>query len=383
MMRPHRFYVLALGFVCANAALAQQPDVRGIPRPAYVPGEPADSVIAKLDQWLVKMSIVDSASGVVAIMGGAPRQTYIRAFGLADRRSSTPNGLDTRFTLASMGKMFTAVSIAQLVDAGKLALTDTLGKFLPGYPNADARRVSIAQLLYHSSGFGTYWNDRYSERRSSLMTLSDYVPLFSSDSLQFTPGTRFGYSNAGYIMLGRIVEVVSGMSYYDYVKRNVFDKAGMRNTGYYDKTGTAPNAAVGYYREARDGSGPLRDNLDQRELRGSSAGGGYSTAADMVAFLGALMGDRLMSTKIRALFTAAKGDGPFGPNSYGYGFMMRNRGDTVLAIGHTGGFPGMTTQAFYYLRSKVSLVVLLNQSSPGGNAVMSEAARAAGLIGGQ
>jgi CubicO group peptidase (beta-lactamase class C family) len=291
-----------------------------------------------------------------------------------------PNGTRTRFTLASMGKMFTAVSIGQLVDAGKIALADTLGKFLPDFPNAGARKVTVAQLLYHSSGFGSYWNDRYTDRRASLMTLSDYVPLFSPEPLQFTPGSRFGYSNVGYIMLGRIVEVASGMSYYDYVKRNVFDKAGMQNTGYYDRTGTAPNAAIGYYHESRDGSGPWRDNLDQRELRGSSAGGGYSTAADMVAFLDALMHDRLITAETRELFTTQKGDGPFGPKSYGYGFMMRNRGDTVVAIGHTGGFPGMTNQAFYYVKSGVMLVVLLNESSPGGNAVMAEAARAAALI---
>ena len=93
------------------------------------------------------------------------------------------------------------------------------------------------------------------------------------------------------------------------------------------------------------------------------------------------MQDRLTSAKTRALFTTAKRDGPFGPNSYGYGFMMRNRGASVVAIGHTGGFPGMTTQAFYYLKSNVRLVVLLNQTSPGGNAVMGEAARAAERIG--
>ena len=376
-----RLYTCALGFLVAGAAVAQQPDIPGIGRPHYIAGEPADSIIAKFDRWLVKMSIADSASGVVTIAGGAPRQGYTRAVGLADRGKAIPNGSDTRFSLASMGKMFTAVSIAQLIDAGKVALTDTLGKFLPDFPNADARRVTVAQLLYHSSGFGTYWNDRYWQHRASLVTLSDYVPLFSSDPLQFTPGSRFGYSNVGYIMLGRIVEVVSGMSYYDYVKHNVFDRAGMRNTGYYDNTGSAPNAAIGYYHEARDGSGPLRDNLDQRELRGSSAGGGYSTGADMAAFLDALMHDRLMSAKTRELFTTAKGDGPFGPNSYGYGFMMRNRGDTVVAIGHTGGFPGMTTQAFYYMKSGVRLVVLLNQTSPGGNAVMGEAARAAERIG--
>jgi CubicO group peptidase (beta-lactamase class C family) len=376
-MRP---IIVGLIGVVAVQVSAQQPNVTGIARPTYTKGESLDSITAKLDRWLVKMSVADSFSGVVAVRKSGARNSYVRAAGMANRRTGEPNSTATRFTLASMGKMFAAVSIAQLIDQHKVALNDTVGKFLADFPNADVRRVTVAQLLNHTSGLGTYFGARYSSQRAALMTLADYVPLFAPDPLQFPPGTRFGYSNAGYLVLGRIVEVVSGMEYYDYVKRNIFDKVGMPNTGHYDRTGTTPNGAVGYYRPPNDPTAPMRENLDQRELRGSSAGGGYSTAADMEAFLDAVFHDRLMSAKTRELFTTAKGDGPFGPNSYGYGFMMRTRGDTVVAIGHTGGFPGMATQAFYYPKSGVTLVVLLNETSPGTNAVMAEAARAAAAI---
>ena len=375
-----RHVIVGLIGVIATQVAAQEPNVAAIPRPTHARGESIDSATAKLDRWLVMMSVADSFSGVVAISKAGSTKAYVGVGGMADVQRRVPNTTTTRFTLASMGKMFAAVSIAQLIDRNKVALSDTIGTFLPDFPNADVRRVTVAQLLTHTSGLGNYFNDRYWSTRATLTTLADYVPLFSPDPLRFTPGSRFGYSNAGYLMLGRIVEVASGMDYYDYVKRHIFDKAGMPNTGHYDKDGTTPNGAIGYYRPPNDPRGSMQTNLDQRELRGSSAGGGYSTAADMVAFLDAVFGDRLMSAKTRELFTTAKGDGPFGPNSYGYGFMMRTRGDTVVSVGHTGGFPGMATQAFYHPKSGVALVVLLNQTSPGSNAVMFEAARAAEAI---
>jgi len=297
---------------------------------------------------------------------------YSRAAGVADERTKAPITLDTRFTLASLGKMFTAVAIGQLLDQRKLALTDTVAKFLPDFPNRDARRVTIAQLLSHTSGLGSYCNERYEAQREGLFTLADYVPLFADEPLRFAPGERFGYSNSGYIVLGRIVETVSGLAFDDYLKRNIFDRAGMRNTGYYDRLGHTPNGAVGYSRGA---DGQLHDNLGTRELRGSSAGGGYSTAADLAAFVSALVENRLMRRETRELFTSAHSDGPFGPKSYGFGFMRRIRRDTLTAIGHTGGAPGMTAQAFYNDQG-YALVVLLNRSGQAVGPVMSEAARA-------
>jgi len=358
-----RLIALSLLFA-ATTASAQQPPV-ATPEEAF----------AQLDRRLASIAATDSFSGVVAVARDG-KILYSRATGIADERTKAPITLDTRFTLASLGKMFTAVAIGQLLDRGKLALTDTVAKFLPDFPNRDARRVTIEQLLAHTSGLGSYWNERYETQREGLYTLADYVPLFADEPLGFTPGARFGYSNAGYIVLGRIVETVSGMSFEDYLKRNVFEKAGMPNTGYYDRLGQTPNGAIGY---SRGEKGELRDNLGTRELRGSSAGGGYSTAGDLAAFLHALLENRLLSQRTRELFTSAHSDGPFGPKSYGYGFMRRIRRDTLTAIGHTGGAPGMTAQAFYNDRG-YALVVLLNRSGPAVGPVMSESAKVHELL---
>ena len=361
-----------------QAAVPAAPASGPTARPAYAESDRPAEVLARFDGWVKAMAAADSFSGAVAIaQEGKIVMSY--AFGIADERTRAPITADTRFTLASTGKMFTAIAIAQLMEQGKLKLTDTVGTHLRDYPNLDvASRVTIEQLLTHTSGLGSYWNDRYEARRAEMMTVADHIPLFAGDPLLFEPGARWEYSNAGYIVLGRIVEVASGMSYYDYVQRNIFDRAGMRNTGYYDRTGTTPNGAVGYFRRQADGA--LEDNLGQRELRGGAAGGGYSTAADMVAFLDALAKDQLVKRSTRELFTSGKVDGPFGPKHYGYGFIERARGDTVMAHGHTGGFPGMTTQAFHYPEGGWSLVVLLNRSGPAVGPIMGEASRAVGEL---
>ena len=358
--------------------LAQTATAQITARPVYAPDDSRAVILEKFGRFLDALVITDSLSGVVAIAQHG-KVVLSRVSGIADERTKVPIAMDTRFTLASLGKMFTAVAIAQLVEQGKVALSDTVGKFLPDYPNRDvARRVTVEHLLTHTSGLGTYWNDRYVGRRTSLVALADYVPIFGTDPLLFTPGERWEYSNAGYIVLGRIVEAVSGMSYFDYTKRHIFERARMPNTGYYDQTGETRNGAVGYFRASPDAA--LRDNLDQRELRGSSAGGGYSTAPDLVAFLDALFGNRLIEQETRERFTSGKVDGPFGVKRYGYGFILRPARDTVTGYGHTGGFSGMATQAFHYPGRGYSLVVLLNRSGPVTGPVMGEASRAVSAL---
>ena len=367
-------------FVLGARSVSAQPSAAApTARPVYGPEDTRADILKRMDGWLGAMAAADSFSGVVAVAQHG-KIIWSRAAGIADERTKAANTVATRFTLASMGKMFTATAIAQLVEQGKISPNDTVGKFLPDFPNRDvAQRVTIAQLLTHTSGLGSFWNDRYAARRASLLTLADYVPLFAGDPLLFTPGERWEYSNSGYIVLGLIIEAVSGMSYYDYVQRHIFDRAGMPNAGYYDRSGTVTNGAVGYTRG--DGAGsPLRDNLGERELRGSSAGGGYASAADMAAFLEALEKDRLVGARTRELFTAGKVDGPFGPKNYGYGFILRSRADTVVAVGHTGGFPGMTTQAFYYMKGGYALVVLLNRSGGVVGPVMGETSRAVAAL---
>ena len=152
--------------------------------------------------------------------------------GLADREASIPVSATTRFRMASLGKMFTAIAIFQLVDAGRLSLDDPLSRHLPDYPNQDvARAITLRQLLNHTSGTGNVFNDEFPKISASLKTHRDYWGAFASKPFEFDPGTKEGYSNYGYILLGSVIEEVSGQSYYDYVEQNIFRPTGMTSTG--------------------------------------------------------------------------------------------------------------------------------------------------------
>jgi D-alanyl-D-alanine carboxypeptidase len=245
-------------------------------------------------------------SGVVLIArDGEPLLELAR--GLADAERKRAIRGDSRFNLASGDKVFTKIAIAQLADAGRLSLTDTVGKFLPDYPNETIRRkATINHLLRHQSGLGSYWNDAFRSRRARLETLADVVPLFVGDALAFEPGAQMGYSNAGYILLGRIVEVVTGQSYYDYVRKNIFEPAGMHATQYLTIDEWPADKAVGYTLQdslggAPRGNGPRTVNSWSLAKRGSSAGGGYSSVHDILR-----LDNALRSGKIAGAATAAR-----------------------------------------------------------------------------
>ena len=201
---------------------------------------------AAIDSMVSMRIAADSFSGVVLLSG--PNGTiYQRAAGKANLTTGAPITPDTKFQIASTTKLFTQIAIRQLEQQGKLSLADTLGKFLPGYHNSVARsKVTIAQLLNHRSGIGSFWNARYMETHARVRSVADYVDLFQDDSLLFSPGTSEAYSNGGYVLLGAIIEKVSGQSYHDYLRDHVFKPAGMRETIAYDRNAPAANAAEGY-----------------------------------------------------------------------------------------------------------------------------------------
>ena len=146
-----------------------------------------------------------------ALIARNGRVVYTRAGGLADREHAVPNTLATRFRMASMGKVFTAVAVMQLVQAGKIDLNATVGAYLKDYPNADvARTVTIAELLTQTGGTGDFMSQQWADNIARLNTPADYVAMFGTKPPAFKPGSKFDYSNFGYVVLGRIVEVVSG-----------------------------------------------------------------------------------------------------------------------------------------------------------------------------
>ena len=208
--------------------------------------------------------------------------SYERAYGMADREAARPNDLETAFNLGSINKFFTAMAIRQLAAAGTLDLDSSLARAWPDYPNQDvAKRITIRQLLEHRSGVqGNIFGAPQGKTRHDVLTLNDYFPLFRDQPLQFEPGSRQQYSNAGYIVLGLLLERLSGESYYDYVRRHIFEPAGMTRTASWRADSLPPNTAIGYTNEGR--------NTELLPGRGSSAGGGYSTAHDLLRLLNAL-----------------------------------------------------------------------------------------------
>jgi CubicO group peptidase (beta-lactamase class C family) len=315
----------------------------------------------------------DRFSGVV-LVGRGQTVALREARGFADLERRTPVVSETRFNLGSMNKMFTAVAVAQLAQAGKLKFTDTIGVHLPDYPNKDAAaRVTIEQLLTHTSGMGNIFGAQYDARRDTLLRVADYLALFASEPLRFEPGARWEYSNGGYIVLGAIVERVSGESYDDYVRRHVFEPAGMGHTGSFPKTDPPPNTAVGLtrgggmQRRAPEPGvspvappGPRRSNLEHLPGRGSPAGGGYSTAEDLMRFSSALLENRLLSREYTDLVLAGKAPTPRG--KYGYGFSERLVGGRRV-VGHNGGFPGVNAE-LHILPDTGEVVVVLSNLDP-------------------
>jgi CubicO group peptidase (beta-lactamase class C family) len=337
---------------------------------AAPPGRAAadDSALAKeLNTYLDQASASDAFSGAVLVAkNGQP--IFKKAYGLANRTNNTPNNVDTKFDLGSMNKMFTAVAIAQLVERGKLSFTDTVGKLLPDYPNKQvAEKVTVHQLLTHTSGMGSYFNRKFQANQNNLKTVADYLPLFADEPLAFEPGSKWQYSNSGFVVLGLIIEKVSGQSYFDYVKDHIFKPAGMVNSDSYEKDKDVPNLAIGYMNMGENGapdpSAPRRPNTPMRALKGSPAGGGYSTVDDMLKFSVALQNHKLLSQKYTEIVTTGKVEmaGPSRKYAYGFGEEMSN-GRRI--VGHNGGGPGTSANFDMFTELGYTAVILGNYDPP-------------------
>jgi CubicO group peptidase (beta-lactamase class C family) len=174
--------------------------------------------LAALSARAEELAGADEFSGAVLVARNG-EVLFTRAYGLADRGRGIPNTLRTRFRIGSMNKMFTAVAILQLVEAGKVELTAPLGRYLTDYPNRyAATKVTIHHLLTHTGGTGDIFGPEYEAHRQELRTLGDYVELYGGRGLEFEPGSTWAYSNYGFILLAAVIQEVMGQSYYDYCK---------------------------------------------------------------------------------------------------------------------------------------------------------------------
>jgi len=244
-----------------------------------------DELVAAVKEYAQQVSRAEEFSGVILVVqNGTP--LFEQAYGYADREKKRLNGIDTKFNIGSISKSFTGLAVRQLIAEKKISPDDPIGKFLPDYPNKDAAaKVTVGHLLNMTSGIGDFFGDRYEATpKEKIRSLKDYLPLFADQPLEFEPGAGERYSNGGYVVLGLIIEKVSGEDYYTYVHEHVFKPAGMLDSASPEKDAAVPNRAVGY---VRDGSS-WKPNTGTLPGRGSSAGGGYSTARDLLKYTTAL-----------------------------------------------------------------------------------------------
>jgi D-alanyl-D-alanine carboxypeptidase len=253
-------------------------------------------LVRRLSTSVDSLAKTGEFSGVTVLArNSAP--VFERAYGLADRERGIVNNLQTAFNLGSINKAFTQIAILQLSAAGKLDLDSTLRAYWPDYPNkAVAQKITIRQLIRHTSGIGgDIFDAPTGGTRHDVRTLNDYLALFVNEPLQFEPGTTNAYSNAGYVVLGLLIERLSGQDYYTYVREHILEPAGMTHTGSYFVDSLPLNTAIGYTsgEENAPPGAALHPNTQELPGRGSSAGGGYSTAQDLLKFLQALREHRI------------------------------------------------------------------------------------------
>jgi CubicO group peptidase (beta-lactamase class C family) len=320
-----------------------------------------------LTEYVTRLVKADQFSGVVVIARDG-NTIHAEPYGRADKDQNTLITLDTPFQYASVGKMFTAVAIGQLAEAGKLHFNDTLDKYLPNYPAEPARRFTIDHLLTHRSGIVDYFEalERLENVRGSQNPQRDYLSVFANEPLRFTPGERFEYSNSNYILLGAIVERISGQSFEDYLEEHVFKPAGMIATTLDPAGCNEVKPAVGYTELGKDDNitpGKRRSNASYATGRGGAAGGGVTTADDMVKFAQALREHRLLSPAMTEQLIAEQVDSPRPGEHYARGFIRRDSHHGRV-FGHSGGFPGVDAQVDIY-ENGWTVVVLANYEAVG------------------
>ncbi len=344
-------------------------------RPGEEPGfEPPEGDLSQkqmvefLDRYLDNLVSKDRFSGTVLIAkDGQP--FYTRVYGMACKRYDVPNRLDTKFNLGSMNKMFTGVAIMQLVEQGKVSLHDPVGKYLPDLPRPEiAKDVTIHQLLTHTSGMQDYWEEMFDSPWWEIKTVNGLAELIFDDSLLFEPGTDFHYSNSGPIVLGMIIEKVTGQDYYDYIREHICKPAGMINTDCYEVDMPVPNLAIGYTRMNYDGSanpgGAWRNNLFMHAIKGGPAGGGYSTVEDLLRFDIALRNNTLISKESFDTLTTGKVQREPG-TMYAYLFQDRMLNGHRI-VGHGGGAPGINANLDLYLDNGYTVAVMANYDQAAG-----------------
>ncbi len=327
-----------LTLLTLRAGVAQKHDPARLPAAEWTP---------KIEALVKQYVNLDIFSGVVLIAeNGKP--VFQQAYGLANREKNIPNTRDTRFDIGSINKLFTKALVLQLIQEGKLRPEDPLGKYLKGFPEAASKHVTIDQLISHRSGYGDYMQQPgFFERPGDQQTIGAILEMIKAMPLQFEPGTEQAYSNAGYVLLGGIIEAATGKSYYQNIRERIVEPLGMRHTVVDTDKARAPKRAIGYLKTMR---GALENN-EGILLVPTPAGGFVTTAEDLLLFMEAYFYTEKL---VRAATLELDEFYPFIQD------VRKNGG----AIPVAGGFQGANAVVYNALRDHQTIIVLANMDEP-------------------
>lgn len=321
-----------------------------------------ENIVSFIAEKLDEAEANENYSGVL-LLGKKDKVLFEKAYGMANKQYQILNNIDTKFNMASEGKLFTSFAIAQLIDRGLLSLSDPISKYLVHWLEDPASKtITVQDLLVHTSGLGSFFeNEEFKLTASSgrYLQVDQYKPLLQKDKLRFKPGSSQLYSNNGYILLGAIIENISGETYFDYIQTHIFDPLDMKNSGFYEMDEVIPNLAIGWGRENKGAQIVWKNNLFTNVFKGSPAGGGFSTIRDMFKFVNAVLESKLLSKEMTRQFLSGQAMVPdthlytkdidvqgqkftivfsdYGPAGVWNQFGLEIYSQSPLSLGHNGG----------------------------------------------
>lgn len=306
------------------------------------------NAINKIDLKLTEMTKSGTFAGVAGVYKDW-ETVFVNAYGQSNKEKDINFKPATRFNIASLNKLFTMVAILKLNQEGKLKFSDLMKRYLPYMTDSKADKVTILHLLKHESGYGMYWDDEYFlANMDHLLTIESYMNFLKDASIAFDPGSKKMYSNTGYVLLGAIIEEVTGQTYYDYIQEIIFSPLNMVNTGY-SIDFSDPNLAMGYTMQHEDESiSDVKPNIDLTPVMGNSAGGGYSTLEDLRIFIKAWYEGKLLNSEMTI---------------FGLTAFERTTGEpSGMLLG--GGGPGTNAIIDYDPKNKLLVITLSNYDPP-------------------
>lgn len=336
----------------AGPALGQDD---GPPRPqlpplALNPQMTDGQIRTALGPWLAGLNRDGVFNGAILVARNG-EEIYAGVHGVRDVETNAPLNLDDRFGIASIGKAFTHVAVAQLIQQGRLTPETTIADVLPDYPNAVSRTATVAQLLGHRAGIADFFGLATRDvPKAQFSSNHAYFEIVSRLEPMFAPGAGQEYCNGCYVVLAEMVERVSGQPYEQYIAEHVFAAAGMQRSGFL-RHDQLPADAARFLGRPRGPDSPLQDVTRFHGVAGSGAGNAYSTVRDMLAFDNALREHRLLNAEMTAQVLRSQPEA----------------GRATARIGFAGGAPGVSTLLFG--NGAWTVIVLTNLDEPAGETI--------------